>query len=229
MNLIIDEPMADVRGMYMTHTALRREFRLLPQLIRDVAPGDTERAEIVGAHAEFVCRILHAHLGSEDALLWPKLLARGGDEAVAIVSTMEEQHQAIDRAYLRPARLLPSWRCAGQGGEELADAFELLLAVVIAHMATEEKLVLPLAEKHVTAVEWRALGEHGMAGIPEKELALTIGMAMYEGDPAVVKAVLAHTPLPIRLLVPVIGRRRYASYARRVHGTTRPACVGTLT
>ncbi|MGW5430005.1 hemerythrin domain-containing protein [Streptomyces sp. NPDC004059] len=173
MTLIIDEPMADVRGMYMTYTALRREFRLLPQLIRDVAPGDTERAEIVGAHAELVCRILHAHLGSEDALLWPKLLARGGDEAVAVVSTMEEQHQAIDRAYLRPARLLPNWRSAGQGGEELADAFELLLAVVIAHMATEEKLVLPLAEKHVTAVEWRALGEHGMAGIPKKELDLT--------------------------------------------------------
>ncbi|MFF4685572.1 hypothetical protein [Streptomyces sp. NPDC001307] len=100
---------------------------------------------------------------------------------MAVVSTVEEQHKAIDRAYLRPARLLPNRRSAGHGGEALADAFELLLAVVI-------------AEK------------------PKKELALTIGMAMYEGDPAVVKAVLAHTPLPIRLLVPVIGRRRYASY-----------------
>jgi hypothetical protein len=175
------------------------------------------------------CRILHTHHEGEDILLWPKLLQRGGEEAVAIVSTMEEQHQAIDRAHAKATGLLPSWGLTGHGGEELADAFELLLTLVMEHMATEEKLVLPLAEKHVTAAEWRELGEHGMAEIPKKELPLTFGMAMYEGDPAVIKAVLAHAPLPIRLLVPVIGRRRYAAHARRVHGTTRPARLGTRT
>jgi hypothetical protein len=58
VNSTVNEPMADVRDMYMAHAALRREFRLLPQLIRDVTPGDTVRAEVVGAHAELVCRIL---------------------------------------------------------------------------------------------------------------------------------------------------------------------------
>ncbi|MGW3464833.1 hemerythrin domain-containing protein, partial [Streptomyces olivaceoviridis] len=126
------------------------------------------------------------------------------------------------------SELLREWRSTGRGGEELADAFELLLSVLLAHMATEEKVVLPLAERHVTAAEWRELGEHGMGAIAKKDLPLTFGMAMYEGDPEVIEAVLAHAPLPVRLLVPVIGRRRYAAHARRVHGTSRPARLGTL-
>ncbi|MET8783841.1 hemerythrin domain-containing protein [Streptomyces sp. NPDC004589] len=228
MTSTVDVPMADVRDMYMAHAALRREFRLLPQLIRDVAPGNTARAEIVGAHAELVCRILHTHHEGEDLLLWPKLLQRGEEEAASIVPMMEEQHHSIDKAHAEATGLLPAWRSTGRGGEELAGAFETLLAVLLAHMATEEKWVLPLAERHVTAAEWRQLGEHGMSATPKRDLPLAFGMAMYEGDPAVIKAVLAHAPLPVRLLVPVLGRRRYAAHARRVHGTTRPARMGTL-
>ncbi|MEU7358046.1 MULTISPECIES: hemerythrin domain-containing protein [Streptomyces] len=66
----------------MAHAALRREFRLLPQLVRDVVPGDATRAAVVGAHADLVCRVLHTHHEGEDALLWPKLLDRGGEELV---------------------------------------------------------------------------------------------------------------------------------------------------
>ncbi|MEV5174323.1 hypothetical protein AB0L10_25340 [Streptomyces flaveolus] len=94
-------------------------------------------------------------------------------------------------------------------------------------MATEEEQVLPLARKHVTAAEWKQIGEHGMAETPKRELPLVFGMAMYEGDPAVIKAVLAGAPLPVRLLVPVIGRRRYAAHAKRVHGTPTPARLGS--
>ncbi len=168
MTSTVDAPMADVRDMYMAHAALRREFRLLPQLIRDVAPGDTARAEVVGAHAELICRILHTHHEGEDLLLWPKLLQRGGDEAASIVPMMEEQHHAIDKAHAEATGLLPAWRSTGQGGEELAGVFEVLLAVLLTHMTTEEKWILPLAEKHVTAAEWRELGEHGMAATPKE-------------------------------------------------------------
>ncbi|MEU7358047.1 MULTISPECIES: hypothetical protein [Streptomyces] len=105
---------------------------------------------------------------------------------------METQHQSIDRSLFEVSELLREWRSTGRGGEELADAFELLLSVLLAHTA------------------------------------MTFGMAMYEGDPEVVKAVLAHAPLPVRLLVPVIGRRRYAAHARRVPGTSRPARLGSL-
>ncbi|MFJ4985347.1 hemerythrin domain-containing protein [Streptomyces sp. NPDC088732] len=224
---LLDEPMADTREMYMAHTALRREFRLLPALIRSVAPGDTRRAEVVGAHAALVCRVLHTHHEGEDLLLWPKLVERAGEQAEAIVPTMEQQHHAIDALHTEVTGLIAGWRSTGRDGERLADAFERLLTVLIEHMALEEKEILPLAAQHVTAAEWHQLGEHGMAHTPKKDLPLVFGMAMYEGDPEVVKAVLATAPLPVRLIVPTLGRRRYAAHARSVHGTASPARVGS--
>ncbi|MFJ4850808.1 MULTISPECIES: hemerythrin domain-containing protein [unclassified Streptomyces] len=220
------EPMADTRDMYMAHTALRREFILLPGLVRTVAPGDIRRTEVVGAHADLLCRILHTHHEGEDLLLWPKLVERGGAEAAAVVPTMEEQHHAIDTAHQEVTALLGGWRSTGLRGAELAEALERLASVLLEHMALEEKEILPLAEQHVTAAEWHRLGEHGMTATPKKDLPLAFGMAMYEGDPEVVKAVLATAPLPVRLIVPALARRRYASHAKAVHGTATPPRIG---
>ncbi|MEU4098797.1 hemerythrin domain-containing protein [Streptomyces sp. NPDC026673] len=208
--------------MYMAHTMLRREFDLLPQLVRDVRTDDTGRSEVVGAHAEFVCGILHLHHEGEDVVLWPLLHERGGAEAEEIVPVMEEQHHAIEAANAEATRLLPGWRSTARGGNELTEAFDRLRAALLEHMAMEEQRILPLAEKYVTAAEWRRLGEHGLEKSPKKTLPLAFGMAMYEGDPEVVRAVLAEAPLPARLIMPVLARRLYAKHAKRVHGTPTP-------
>jgi hemerythrin-like domain-containing protein len=222
MSVTQSTEMADVRDMYMAHTMFRREFALLPDLIRGVAPGDTRRAEVVGAHADLLCRVLHLHHEGEDRLLWPRLAERGGAEAAAIVPVMEQQHHVIEEANERVAALLPGFRAEGRDGVELAEVFEQLLPALMEHMTMEEERILPLAEKHVTAAEWKQLGEHGLNEFAKKELPLTFGLMMYEGDPEVIKGVLAEAPLPARLLMPVIGPRIFASHARRVHGTATP-------
>ncbi|MGW3246152.1 hemerythrin domain-containing protein [Streptomyces sp. NPDC001070] len=222
MNPTGDEPMADVRDMYMAHTMIRREFGLLPRLVRDVEPDDTRRSETVGAHAELVCRLLHLHHEGEDLILWPLLLRRSGPEAEAVVPLMEEQHHAIEAANDEVARLLPRWRSTARDGEKLAEVLDRLSAALAEHMAMEERRILPLAREHITAAEWRRLGEHGMDEVPRKMLPLAFGMAMYEGDPEVIKAVLAEAPLPARLVLPFLAPRLYARHAKRVHGTATP-------
>lgn len=224
---LVDEPMADTRDMRMAHTALRREFRLLPDVIRSVAPGDTRRAEVVGAHAALMCRVLDTHHEGEDKLLWPKLRERAGVDAEVLVPTMEQQHAAIERLLTEVTALLGPWRSGARGGERLAGVFERLLTVLLRHLALEEKEILPLAAKHVSAAEWRELRRYGTEHTPKKDLPLVLGMAMYEGDPEVARAVLATLPLPLRTIVPVLGPRRYAAHARQVHGTVRPARVGS--
>lgn len=227
MNLPVEEPMADVRDMYAAHMLLRREFRLLPDLIRAVRAGDTKRSEVVGAHAALVGEILHLHHEGEDLFLWPLLLERAGQEAAAIVPTMEEHHHTIGQAHEEAMNLLPSWRATARGAEQLAGVIEQLTGSLVEHLALEEKEILPLTEKYVTASEWRRLGEHGLDKTPKKKLPLIFGMVMYEGDPAVIKEVLAGAPLPARLLMPAIGPRIYAGHARRVHGTSTPPRIGT--
>ncbi|WFF00270.1 hemerythrin domain-containing protein [Micromonospora sp. WMMD964] len=217
-----NEPMADVRDMYMAHALMRRELGLLPRVVRGVTPGDAARAEIVGAHTELVTMILHLHHQGEDALLWPLLNARGGAEATAIVPIMEKQHHAIEEANETVAALLPGWRATGRGGDDLADACERLYTAVAEHMTLEEREILPLAEKHVTHAEWKQMGEHGMKDAPKKSVPLALGMMMYEADPEVIKGILAEAPLLIRLLMPIIAPRTYAKHAKRIHGTATP-------
>ena len=93
--------MADVRDMYLAHTLFRREFARLPGLILSIADGGIAGAETVSAHVAMLCRLLHLHHEGEDLLLWPKLAARGGVEADAIVPVMEKQHHIIEAALAR--------------------------------------------------------------------------------------------------------------------------------
>ena len=48
--------MADVGEMYLVHTMLRREFGLLPDLIRGADRNDAKRRAFIGAHAKLVSR-----------------------------------------------------------------------------------------------------------------------------------------------------------------------------
>src|SRR3954468_12710824 len=128
------EATADVRDMYLAHALFRREFGRLPELILSVADGDKTGAETVGSHVAMLCNLLHLHHEGEDLILWPKLAARGGADADAIVPTMEKQHQIIEAALASVVELLPVWRSSGRGGETVANTFQQLLPALIEHM-----------------------------------------------------------------------------------------------
>ena len=151
--------MADVRDMYLAHALFRREFARLPELILSVADGDKAGAKTVGSHVAMLCNLLHLHHEGEDLILWPKLAARGGADADAIVPTMEKQHHIIEAALASVVELLPVWRSSGRGGERVANTFQQLLPALIEHMALEEREILPMSEKLITATEWKGLVE----------------------------------------------------------------------
>src|SRR4029453_18585708 len=98
------------------------------------------------------------HHEGEDVVLWPLLHQRGGEEAEDVVPVMERQHDAIEAANAEGLRLLPRWRSTARRRRELAEAFDRLEAALLEHMAMEEERILPLAEKYVTAAEWRGVG-----------------------------------------------------------------------
>jgi hemerythrin-like domain-containing protein len=214
--------MADVGEMYLIHTMLRREFSLLPDLIRGADQNDAKRKGLICAHARLMCQILHSHHESEDLVLWPLLLERAGAEATAIVAVMEKQHHAIAAAHDEALHWLGNWCRFGRDGEGLATVLDDLLRVMTEHTAFEERAVLPLAERYVTAAEWVRMGQHGMDTFRKRLLPLAFGMLMYEGDPAVVRRTLSNVPLPARLLMPIIAPRAYSRHARRIHGTATP-------
>lgn len=214
----------DTREMLVVHSLFRRELRLAAGLVRRVAPGDTQRAAAVAEHLALVEDVLHHHHVAEDELLWPLLSQRVPDDLAPVVHLMEVQHQRVDGLLEEIGRSRPGWAAAPdpRSSAQLAELYDQLYMHTAEHLDAEEDRVLPLVARCVTPAEWAALGDAGRNGIGRKDMALVFGMMMYEGDAEVVSVMLAPAPLPVRLLVPRLGRRAYRRHALAIHGTATP-------
>jgi hemerythrin-like domain-containing protein len=210
----------DVRDMYVVHRAFRRELGLLPGLVRAVAPGDTGRAAVLIRHARMLLQGLHLHHTAEDDLLWPKLLERCPPDA-GLVHRMEAQHEQVEHltGLLGPA--LDRWAVEARPAvaEEVASTLEALQAVLVEHLAEEEREILPLAERHVTQEEWDQLGQHGKGQMSARDLPLLFGSLLEECSPEERTMMLHVVPFPVRLLLRTVFARQYRRYVSEVRGT----------
>lgn len=105
------------------------------------------------------------HNPREDAYLFARLRRRT-HEADEVIATLERQH-AEGAEHIRALELALGQMEAGapQGLATFAAAAEHLTEEAWQHMTLEEKTVIPLAKKHLTAEDWvaiaEAFGEHG--------------------------------------------------------------------
>jgi iron-sulfur cluster repair protein YtfE (RIC family) len=209
----------DVNEMRVVHRAFRREFGLVPGLVRAVAEGDTRRAAVVAAHLRFALAGLHMHHTGEDEYLWPLLLERAAPRR-ELIETMQAQHERVDAYAAQTAALLDVWEsnASSVGGEQLARLVESFTEALVEHLDLEEREILPLCAEHMTAEEWNRLGEHGREHMSPRQLPLLFGAALEEADDRERAAMLAALPAPVRVLVRTLGAWQYRRYVRRVRG-----------
>ena len=223
---IPEGPRADTRRILAVHRMYRREFGLLPALVRGVKAGDRERAQIVADHVQLMSSFLHEHHSIEDEFMWPKLLSRGSEEARDVGHLMEDQHLGITNGVEEMETRLQAWRdsAASQQGPALTEALDRLMTTLLDHMKVEEERALPMVETYMTADEWEQMGATVVSRMPPEQLTLTVGMVMNAnlnlgdaGDaPAAVPTTINDTAL-----------EAYTAYARRIHGTaTTPRTSG---
>lgn len=105
------------------------------------------------------------HNPREDAYLFERLKTRT-HEADEIIATLEQQHRESSE-HTRQLELTLGQLEAGmpEGLANFASAAEKVVEEAWQHMALEEKVVIPLAKKHLTTEDWigiaEAFGEHG--------------------------------------------------------------------
>ena len=152
-------PMADVRDMYVVHRVFRREFALIPRLVRSVDPGDIRRAAVVAGHARLILGGLDMHHTGEDALLWPKLLERDAPHT-DLIHRMEAQHHRVEELIAELTAALPRWEAEARPAvsEEVASTFDALQVALFEHLADEEEHILPIAARCVTQEGVERLG-----------------------------------------------------------------------
>ncbi|MEU7988739.1 hemerythrin domain-containing protein [Streptosporangium canum] len=207
----------DTRDMEIVHRVLRRESRLLVELVAAVAPGDTARAKVIAGHFRVYRLGLHNHHEGEDELLWPPLLSRVDLEA-DIVLRMQAQHERVAATLSRLDAALPAWEATAGADERdtLAAALCEHRAVLLEHLDDEEATLLPLAAEHITQQEWASLGDHLVNNTPKLTLLTLFGAVLEDANPAERAIVLCGLPAPVRVIWHVIGRPRYARYARHI-------------
>jgi hemerythrin-like domain-containing protein len=211
--------LTDVHDMVVVHRVFRREFTLIPQLVRRVTAGDTDRAAVLTAHARLVLDGLHMHHTAEDELLWPKLLERCTPDA-ALVHRMEAQHERVEHYTEQLHAALARWEAEARPAvtDEVAATFDALRDALFEHLAEEEREILPLAARHITTEEWAQLGEHGRETMTRKQLPLFFGAVTEEATPEERTQMLAPLPAPIRLLARTVFAWQYRRYVSRIRG-----------
>jgi hypothetical protein len=219
-----NEPLADARDMFAVHTMFRREFGLMPGLVREVAPGDGQRAALVADHVVLVNQVLDFHHSGEDKHVWPRLRERCPDECVALVDTMEDQHHTIHAYLLRVNAAEQAWRgvASADDRDALAGAIDQFLAALTEHLALEEERVVPLIEQYITQSEWSLVAQEGGQEFPPDKLPTIFGMVQYEGDPAVIDMIVSHMPAEVRPIIKDLGSQSYGAYAKELYGTATP-------
>jgi hemerythrin-like domain-containing protein len=176
-----DRPL--IQQMAVIHRVFRREFGLLPALIRGVVPDDLERAKEVTDHATGLLRFVHIHHSGEDELLWPVLLERVAIES-DLITRMEHQHEHVAALLPHAQELLAGWAVqpSTERGEQLAATFEEIAGVLAEHLGQEEIEILPLVETYLTAAEWERLGEHAREHLSPPDLMASLAAIVEEAD-----------------------------------------------
>src|ERR1700754_3803036 len=124
------------RAMVMVHTGFRREFGLMPQLVRGVFDGDRPRAGSVADHIELIDMVLEVHHTAEDRLIWPRLLERCPEEIRPLVHGMESQHERIHELLDDLSNRIEAWRAdaGGKHRESVSRTIDDLLPVLEEHL-----------------------------------------------------------------------------------------------
>jgi hemerythrin-like domain-containing protein len=216
-----NEPPADTRDMVMAHDMFRREIGQAPALVLGVGPRDIERARIVADHIALVDTILYHHHHGEDEHLWPLLRARAGEQVEEIVRVMEGQHEKIDKINAEVSAALAAWQTTAdlRQGATLADLIERQWRGLCEHMAMEEEQVLPLIEQHLTAAEWNQVVVNSSGDVAPEQMPLIFGMIAHEGDPDVVRDIVANMPPEVGSVIVDLAAKAFAEHSLRLYGT----------
>jgi hemerythrin-like domain-containing protein len=224
------EQHADTSDMYMAHAMFRREFGLLPGLIRGIADGDAERAGVIADHFALIHLVLHHHHHGEDTQLWPLLSARAPG-AKPLMQALENQHRGLDAVLTEITAGLAGLRETGSSGQGsvVADAADRLRHLLAEHLTAEEEQALPLMEQHITEAEWDQMVREEAGTVAPDQMILVVGMMLYEASPQAARKMIENAPPMARpLFADGVAARAFARHSELIHGTPSPAKSGAL-
>ena len=198
----------DMTMMLAFHAGFRRDADRLAKAGENLAHN---RASVVAGWESFRDQLERHHL-AEDEDLWPVARAHlaGKPDELAQLDSMESEHAAIDPLIESVNTVLAH---PHTGREQTAHAIASLRDAVLAHLAHEERDVLPLLDRVVTPKEWRTFSD-----LQRRKSSVGDAARLFpwlaDGNTPEGLEVLRRLPAPMRLANRYIWTRQYNKTAR---------------
>lgn len=213
----------------LIHRMFRRLFGEAPSLVRDVVPGDVQRAAFLSNHLHGLTKLLHVHHRAEDDFFWDRMTERAPACGLH-VALMRKQHQSVSDQLDEIDTRIDDWTASGAdaaAGERLATALDEVDRSLAEHLADEEREAFPVLDAVLSEAEWDEISAHAQREKPPLPLFLLLGLMM-EAVPEAERAAWMdrELPAPMRVAYRLFGRRRYERALRRLHPMPRRSAAG---
>ncbi|MFD2093980.1 hemerythrin domain-containing protein [Blastococcus deserti] len=206
------------------HQAVRREFRMLADLASWAPADDTARTADLTGHADLLSRVLLQHHATERELLWPALFrnlpAREQDAARDAIGYWTSRAALLDHMLRDLSTVARQWAVAGTlpARNAFARACTRVADTVEAHLAAEERDLLPLLSRYLPTSEWRAVSRAATTTLTGREQLLVLGLALEDASAIDRARLMAGLSPATRTAWRVIGRRTYRAAVVRLRG-----------
>jgi hemerythrin-like domain-containing protein len=186
----------DVTDMVCVHDVFRDVFDAAPRLVGSVAAGDTDRVALISNFYDNILSFLTVHHAGEDELVFPRLATRRPND-VETITRINAQHHDVDDAVALSTSNLAAW-ASGDSAVQLKAASALgdLGQTLRAHLADEEREILPMCGESLSMQEWGELPGHGMAHFTGDKVWLILGLIRQRMTQQQRDLMLAHMPPP---------------------------------
>jgi len=205
--------------MLLIHGALRREFALLPRIVRSVEASDVRRARAVVRHIHLLLALLDGH--DEDVTLWPILHQRAWMNAGPL-DALERRQRKIVNCIAWIEKSAECWQVDGDVPVRNGLAVDLqdTLALLTEHLDLKERDVLPLIYEHLSVAEWRTLQRDNRDRFPTgfRDRMILAGLALEDASDSEATRFVSDLPPLDRPLWRLIGSRMYVRYIAEIRG-----------
>lgn len=220
---------ADVRGMGMVHSALRRDLERSRIVLEALDRFTDARRVAVADHLVWLVDFLHHHHEGEDTLLFPEVRRRN-PLAADLIDRMDADHRAVLPSLDVLKEVARRWRARGDVREEVVAALSALSSGLLPHLRREEEQMMPVVAATLTAREHDALDHRvNIRGKGPRQLGREGHFIIEAADDETRAFFLAKVPAPVAVLL-LLGTGpsyRRASAAR--WGATPAEHVPSLT
>ena len=218
---------AGTAGMRRIHRVFLWAYDEAPGLVRSAQPGDTERSAYVGEVLGNFDKLLHVHHESEDELMYPKLSERAPACALHAQQMIEQHRQVTERlTEIEPLRVEWTRTADPSVGEDLAQRYADLSALLKVHLRREVTEVMPAVERVITEEEMAAMARHSQDEFSMKVMLAYLGLVLATNPPGEREELFKDIPAPIRLAYRLVGRRLYRKqYSTLFPGREVPATL----